>query len=426
MELYPLTPSQAKAFAFIEKTNSNVLLLGGPGVGKSVLINSLKELGKKPWVLTAPTGLAALNIDGRTLHSQFGIPSSGVIPPNFEDYKFTGKTYDFIRWHIKCLIIDEISMVRVDTLDYLDRKLRWIKDNNKPFGGIQVIIVGDFFQLPPVVKDTDVKELARHWSTPFAFSSKVFRTFKVIHLKKVMRQNDKVFLKLLEEARFGTVSPANMAHLNKRARDMDQYHIQLVARNHMAEVINDRALHKIRKKEYEFHADSSGDWPAFPVETVIPLKIGAKVMVRKNYADVKPGGAVDRSKIVNGTVGFVTKIEKESINIELKDGKEVTIYRQRWERKVKEPDPVTGRMEEKLKGLFTQLPVILAWAISMHKSQGQTFDEVHIDPRNVFAAGQLYVAISRCRTLKGITLEHRASAKYFMVDDDVLKFYSKL
>lgn len=426
MELLPLTPQQSRAFRLIEQTNSNVLLLGGPGVGKSVLNNALRELGKKPWVLSAPTGLAALNINGRTLHSIFGIPISGVIPPDYEDYKHDGKTHDFLRWHIKCLIIDEISMVRVDVFDYLDRKLRYIKGVDKPFGGIQVVIVGDFFQLPPVVKDTEEDELFEYWNSPFVFSSKVFKTFSTVVLKQVLRQNDKKFLDLLVGARFGKMKTEHMVMLNRRIGQCDHLVIQLVARNKAAELINDRALHKIRKKEYEFEADAVGDWPAFPVDTVIILKVGAQVLVKKNGADVKPGGRLEGSKVVNGTLGTVLKIEKDNIHIRTREGNEHTIYRQRWERKIKEPDLVTGRMEEKLKGTFTQLPVTLAWAISMHKSQGQTFDRVHIDPRDVFAPGQLYVAISRCRTLKGITFEHRVASKYFTVNEDVLKFFNKL
>ena len=433
---FELTKNQKLCFDAIEKTNLNYLLMGKPGVGKSVLINTLTSIGRKDYTLAAPTGLAAINISGKTLHSLFGIPvSGGVIAPDFNKFTENENIINNIRFSLKHLIIDEISMVRCDILDYIERFIRHVKGNQEPFGGVQVIAVGDFYQLPPVVNSEDRKQLKQYgWESEFAFDAKCFKGFSVLQLNEVLRQKgDNSFIKILHEAREGTMTGSSMVKINDRVdsngRDM---RLKLVSTNAQADTINKSELAKIMEPEYEFHADSFGVWPQFPLETVLVLKVGAQVIIKKNGADRPPStrGKFD-SKVVNGTLAKVVEIVEEvpnvspaCIRVELKDGTIVPIYRARFERKVKQKEG--NEWVEKVLASFEQMPISLAWAISMHKSQGQTFDQIHIDPARIFAAGQLYVAMSRARSLNGITLERRVSRDKFFANKRVAEFNSNL
>lgn len=444
-----LTTDQQRVFDEIEYTFSNVLLCGKPGTGKSVITRFLQTNGSKTYHFSASTGLAAININARTLHSLLRLPV-GLLPPDYNNFTTDDRTIANIKYNIKYLVIDEISMVRADLLDFVDRQLKYIKGNDLPFGGIQVIMVGDFFQLPPVVVGVENQQMKEYgWTSPFAFHSKAFinGNFKVFFLEEVLRQKgDNKFIELLDRARIGQPTPKDIALINRCVGKGDEFSINLCATNAQADQINGSHLRAIPGEPTVFNATIFGNWPkqAYPTEEKLQLKVGAVVMVKQNGADRPPGLKGEfASAVVNGTIGKVREIFKFSKNsaptqegetngsncarvvIELPDGSTATIYSKRWEQKVREPLG-SGQYEERVVASFEQMPLSLAWAISMHKSQGQTFDKAHIDASKVFAAGQLYVALSRVRSLAGLTLGAPLDAKKFMVNAHVVRFFNNL
>ena len=437
-----LTEAQQEIVDLIEQTSSNYLIHGKPGVGKSVLIRSLIESGKKFYTLSAPTGLAALNIEGRTLHSIFRLPiSQGIIEESYNNFTLDDRTLNFIRFRIKHLIIDEVSMVRADTLDYVDRLLRHVKNTDEPFGGVQVILVGDFFQLPPIVRREEEFQFKNcGYKSPFAFDAKCFKgNFKVLQLNEVLRQKgDDWFIRFLHGARSGKLTKEQINIVNKTCvKEPEEFQIQLTGTNKQADEINTKELNKIDSSLEVFIGEVFGEWPALPAEKELQLKVGAQVMIKMNGSDRPPGHRGEwESNVVNGTIGKVLEIRRagdsietrtsvDSVVVELEDGTSVTIYRRRWERKIKYKNE-EGKWEEKVVASYEQIPLSLAWAISMHKSQGQTFDRVHIDASKIFAPGQLYVAISRCRTLKGISLQNPVDTKKFWANLHVIRFNEEI
>lgn len=431
---YPLTKTQQKAFDKIEGSMKNFLLQGPPGTGKSVLIKALMELGNKTYTLAAPTGLAALNIGGRTLHSIFRLPTSwGVIEHDFNNFTADDRTLSMLKYSIKHLIIDEVSMVRADMFDYLDRLCRHAKGYHaEPFGGIQIIIVGDFFQLPPVVIGAEKHQLRKAgFESPFVFSSNVFQSnFEIIELKEILRQKgDSKFIKLLGDARVGAIDHTQLKALNQLVlKKFDDIRIRLCARNKEAEVINGQFLAEISAPSSTFYATKFGDWPAYPCEEELELKVGAQVMVKQNAADrpLKAPSGYD-SILVNGTMGVVVEIfdgsegVEEFVKIEVEGGEQFKIYKKRWERKTKQR--VGEKWEEVVVASFEQIPLALAWAISIHKSQGQSFDKAHIHASGIFEAGQLYVALSRVRTFKGVSFDTPIKASQFWANESVVEFF---
>lgn len=375
----------------------------------SVLNNALLERGKKKWVMSAPTGLAAINVQGRTLHSLFRIPTSeGVIVPEYNVFNRDLLTGIRLR-ALKTLIIDEISMVRVDVFEYIDRMLRFVKGVDRPFGGVQVVAVGDFYQLPPVVRRGD--DLSR-WGSPYVFSSEVFESFRHVRLTEVLRQKgDNRFIEILHAARSGRLSLADVHDLNARVGRPAEG-IRLVAVNKQADDINQTFLQSLPGRELMYEAQVFGEWPADPVERSIRLRTGAQVMVRLNKSD-------EEGKVVNGTIGKVVAMEDKAVVIE--SGSEVhKISRRQFQRKIK--DYSSGEWEEKIVASFDQMPVVLAWAVSMHKSQGQSFDQAHVDLSRVFAPGQAYVALSRVRSLVGLSLEAPIQAEHLWPDEKVVEW----
>lgn len=448
-EKVTLTKSQQAVFDEIEYTFNNVLLCGKPGTGKSVITRFLQNNGSKTYHFSASTGLAAININARTLHSLLRLPV-GLLPPDFNNFTTDDRTIANIKYNIKYLVIDEVSMVRADLLDFIDRQLKYIKGTDLPFGGIQVIMVGDFFQLPPVVVGAENQQMKEFgWQSPFAFHSKAFinGNFKTFFLDEVLRQKgDNKFIELLDRARIGQPTPKDLALINKCVGKPDEFSINLCATNAQADQINGGKLRAIPGEATTFNATIFGNWPkqAYPTEEKLQLKVGAVVMVKQNGADRPPGLKGEfASAVVNGTIGKVREIFQSSKNsapspegetngsnvarvvIELPNGSIATIYSKRWEQKVREPMG-NGQYEERVVASFEQMPLSLAWAISMHKSQGQTFDKAHIDASKVFAAGQLYVALSRVRSLAGLTLEAPLDAKKFMVNAHVVRFFNSL
>lgn len=426
---FKLTDNQQQIFDLVENSNENFCILGKPGVGKSVLINYLVANGRKTYTLAAPTGLAALNISGRTLHSLFMLPvSHGIIHPDFNNFSINENAERQIKHGLKHLIIDEVSMVRADMLDYIDRLLKHVKGNDKPFGGVQLILVGDFYQLAPVVIKEEKTQLSAYgYDSPFIFSSACFKNFHIVQLSEVLRQKgDNDFIKILDRARVGILDDFRLSQLNKRVLKADDLRIRLTGTNAQAMEINNSFLAGIKERPQIYTSVKYGDWPALPAEELISLKVGCQVMVKKNGAD-RPDN--DRtpdfvSKVVNGTLGVVTTMEQERVQITLANGEQVWIYFKSWERKVKMQE--NGEWVEKVVASYRQLPLSLSWAISIHKSQGQSFDTVHIDANKIFVAGQLYVALSRCRSLAGLTLERPLKATNFWTDKQVSKFYSTI
>lgn len=441
---YQLTADQQRIFDLVENTNDNYWILGKPGVGKSVLIRALTEMGMKHYTKAAPTGLAALNVGGKTLHSHFGIPvSSGIFAPDFNRFTTNTNILAYVEHTIKHLIIDEVSMVRSDTLDYIDRFLRHVKRVDEPFGGIQVIAVGDFFQLPPIVNTEDRKDMEKcGWRSEFAFDAKCTADLKPLVLEQVLRQKDDTFINILHSARTGSVLPKQLQLLNKRVSKPANICLKLTGKNRDADDINQRSLAEISAPSVEFHANNFGSWPEFPAPTVLTLKVGAQVLIKKNGAD-RPPDAKGKfvSEVVNGSLGVITEITQADISkqdgdsseiigndthryahvkVELRNGNIVPVYIARWERKEKER--VNGQWQERVLASFEQMPLQLAWAISMHKSQGQSFDYVHVNPSSIFAAGQLYVALSRARTLEGLTLESPCSTSKFWANKRVMQW----
>lgn len=425
---FELTNSQRENFNLIESSDENFMLLGAPGVGKSVLIRALVEEGLKDYVLCAPTGLAAINIGGRTLHSMFQIPSSGGwIAPDYDHYKLNEDLTNYIRYKVKHLIIDEISMVRADCFDYVDRLLRQVKGLDKSFGGVQLICIGDFFQLPPVIRAEEKKQMIEYgYDSPFVFSARAFQGFKILKLTEILRQKgDKKFVNLLWNARQENIKPKDLVLLNQLVNPIEasDLRIRLCPTNKEADDINYGFLRSISGDATKYKASVYGKWPAYPCEEMLNLKVGAQVMVKKNRSDVpsvRSGQPPVVSKVVNGTLGVVKEMAEDSVTITLRNGEEAKIYKRLWERKIKEK--VDGVWEEKTLASFEQIPLQLAWAISIHKSQGQTFEQCHIAPKKIFAAGQLYVALSRCRSLDGLSLETRCEARHFWADEKVLEF----
>jgi hypothetical protein len=436
---FQLTKNQQQVFDAVENTNNNYLICGKPGVGKSVLTRALTELGRKTYTLGAPTGLAALNIEtefarAKTLHSLFRLPvSGGIVHPTFNNFTIDDHTLKHIRYQIKHLIIDEISMVRADMFDYIDRLLRFVKGVDLPFGGIQVICIGDFYQLPPIVQGFEQKQMEEvGYDSPFIFSSKVFAAnFSILTLSEVLRQKgDPKFIDLLDNARTGYMTPKNIGDLNRVVHPADDLTIRLSGTNAQADEVNSKFLAAIGSPSFQYIGEKFGEWPALPVDLQLTLKVGAQVIVKVNGADRPPnykGKFV--SEVVNGTLGKVSEIietieGERKVIIETLKGSLVTIYTKRWERKVKvfEDDA----WQEKIVASYTQMPLQLAWAISIHKSQGQSFDKVHIDARKIFAPGQMYVALSRCRSLKGLSLETEVNARKFWINPKVVEFFESI
>lgn len=425
-----LSEEQQRVFDLIEGSDKCQLIIGKPGVGKSVLIKHLLKNGQKYYVLAAPTGLAALNIGGKTLHSIFGIvPSEDIFEHDYNKFTNNPNVINFIQHRLNHLIIDEISMVRADMLDYIDRQLQAMKGNSLPFGGVQVIAFGDFFQLPPVANSADIKGLkAAGYESEFAFDAKVFAgNFQISILSQVHRQSDPKFLGLLDAARNGKINAKHIQMVNSRIEQPTDIRIKLTPLNRQADVINQSELKAIKQPAETYEAIKYGYWPANPID-MLTLKVGAQVMIKKNSADRPPAhkGPFE-SKVVNGSLGRVTELpstQSPCIKVELDNGETVSIWKARWERKEKEK--VDGQWSERVVASYEQYPVQLAWAISIHKSQGQTFERCHIDPKSIFAAGQFYVALSRAKTLEGVTLEGPVSQRTFMVDKRVLEFVNNL
>lgn len=416
------------ALDLLEKSDTSLFLTGKAGTGKSTLLGLFRSTTRKKVAVLAPTGVAALNVQGQTIHSFFGFPPR-IITPQEAGKKTTRKDLLRLYKNLKTIIIDEISMVRADVLDGIDIFLRRNRENYRPFGGVQMIFVGDLFQLPPVVNSDPVERayFRDYYDSPYFFSAKVFNEpdfqIEYLELGKVYRQDSRHFLRLLESVRLNTADYDDLEDLNERYlpgfSETDGF-ITLCARNATADKINREALLQLKSPAFAFKAEVKGlfDPGLYPTDPEMSLKEGAQVMFIKNDPE---------KAFVNGSIGVVTEISDERIAVKIRheNGKKNTIdvVKAEWEILRYRAD-ATGNIEAEPIGSFRQYPLKLAWAITIHKSQGKTFDKVLLDlGGGAFEHGQLYVALSRCRTLEGIVLRSPIRPNDVITDERIISFY---
>lgn len=411
----------------LEQSNEHFFITGKAGTGKSTLLQLFRSTTGKKVVVLAPTGIAALNVKGQTIHSFFGFP-----PRMLDSSEIVRrKNYRFFQ-QLDAIIIDEISMVRADLLDTIDLFLRVQRASQEPFGGVQMIFFGDLFQLPPVISSEFEKKYFReHYSSPYFFSARVFGrdyVLNCIELHQVFRQDEKHFIRLLDNIRQRSFDYEDLQELNERVElppaDLP-YLINLCARNATADQINKEALEKLEDRPHIFTARIEGDFaPSFyPTESQLLLKRGSQVMFVKNDL---------QKQFVNGTIGILKHIDEDELMVDILDEhgmeKTIKVSRLSWENIRYRPDfaDIT-KIQTEVTGSFTQFPIRLAWAITIHKSQGKTFDRVCIDMgTGAFEAGQTYVALSRCKKLSGIYLKKAIAPKDIIVDPLIVEYYENI
>lgn len=418
------------AWEIVEQTGANLFLTGKAGTGKTTFLKRLREETGKRLVVLAPTGVAAINASGTTLHSFFQLPFAPYVPGKgflSSDKKFLNMSRQKKRLiaSLSLLVIDEISMVRPDTMDAIDSILRRLRHSSAPFGGVQLLFIGDIRQLPPVVKDDEWQQLSQYYATPYFFESHALKRagFLTVELSTIYRQSDKVFLDILNSIRDGKADEHTLSILNSRLNpgfnpaDEEGY-IRLTTHNRSAASINENRLSSIDSPQFSFHAEVEGEFPesAFPAERVLRLKKGAQVMFIKN--DV---GA--NRRFYNGMIGIVTGLSEGKICVSPHGGGEIIeVEQMEWENTRFQLDASDGKVAQETIGVFRQYPLQLAWAITIHKSQGLTFDRAIIDAMHSFAPGQTYVALSRCRSLEGLVLESPVPTGAVITDKKVTDF----
>lgn len=413
---------QQKALGFVERTNCCFFITGRAGTGKSTFIKNIRESVRKNFLVLAPTGIAAMNVGGQTMHSFFGFPMEVVTPETHMEVSF-----EKIRLlkHTDTIIVDEASMVRCDLVDGMDRFLREITYSHLPFGGKQVIFVGDLFQLPPVVRwdngDGEILSKLYGAGTPYFYKANVMKRMNLpkIEFQKVYRQEEGAFLEILDRMRLGENSSEDIDRLNlhvSKDYKMGEYAVTLTAQNKVADSINKQKLDELNTEEFCYKGSITGDFKIQDslAPMVLTLKVGAQVIFCRN--DYTHG-------FVNGTIAKVKELGDDKIVVTLKNGREINVERMVWENRKSVLNEVTGKVESEVVGTFTQYPLKLAWAITIHKSQGMTFDRMHFDlTRGTFAPGQAYVAISRMRTLEGLTLSNEIRSSHIIQNREIRAF----
>ncbi len=406
----------------VEKTDMSLFLTGKAGTGKTTFLREVVRYTKKKCIVLAPTGIAAVNAGAMTIHSffQFGLGPfvQGVIEPK-SDFRINKSKLELIR-HLQLLIIDEVSMVRADLMDHIDVELRRIRRNSKPFGGVQLLMIGDLQQLPPIAHGGEDELLRQYYKTLYFFSSAALKSMKYscIELKNVYRQTDRHFIDILNHARNCTLTSQDISDLNARyipgfsPKPEDGY-IRLMTHNRQVDYVNETELEKLDSKPYTFVAAVTGTFPeeSYPTADSLTLKKGAQVMFIKNDPE---------RRFINGTLGEVKSIDKNSIAVRLAEsGTVIDVEPMEWQNIRYQFDEESKEISSKQIGRFKQYPLKAAWAITVHKSQGLTFDKAIIDVHAAFSPGQAYVALSRCRTLDGLVLSSPVSASVFMRDNAV-------
>ncbi len=402
-------PELLLAEAFVRHTDCHIFLTGKAGTGKTTFLHAIKAKSPKRMVVTAPTGVAAINAGGVTLHSFFQLPFGPFLPGSdvhAGQHRIRREKQNIIR-SLDLLVIDEISMVRADLLDGVDSVLRRYRRSDLPFGGVQLLMIGDLHQLSPVVKQAEWQLLKEYYASPYFFSSAALGRTELIpiELKHIYRQSDQRFIELLNRVRDNRLDAETLRQLNARhlpdytPRDGDGT-ITLCTHNRSADAINEAKLKALRGRSRLFDAEAEGDFPeqAFPAAATLEVKTGAQVMFIRNDMSVD-------KRYFNGKIGEVTGIGSGSIEVLCPGDREpITVEKSTWENIAYSIDPETTEISQKVIGTFRQYPLKLAWAITIHKSQGLTFDKAVIDAQAAFAHGQVYVALSRCRTLEGLVL----------------------
>lgn len=411
----------------LENSRNNIFISGRAGTGKSTLLRLFKETTKKQIVVLAPTGVAALNINGQTIHSFFRFPPGIIVNSALKKQRNRS-----IYKKLEVIVIDEISMVRADMLDNIDHFLRVNRDSPLPFGGIQMVFIGDLFQIPPVVSQAFEKQyISEKFETPYFFSSNVLKNNDIqliyIELHEVFRQVDRTFINLLESIRMNEMDWDQLQELNARHKPefiKEGNYITLCSRNLLANKINNEKLDEIDSGVFSYEAMIEGEFPEsiFPTDPVLTLKVGAQIIFIRNDID---------KKYVNGTIGKISYLDNFVIRAEIfesGESREIEVYPEIWEntRYIFDKDS-NSEIRQETMGTFNQYPIKLAWAITIHKSQGKTFDNVRIDMGSgAFTHGMTYVALSRCRTLEGIVLNTPINPGDIMVDNAVVEFLDGL
>ncbi len=421
-------------FDLIEHTNRSIFLTGKAGTGKTTFLNDFVKRTRKKHIVVAPTGIAAINAGGVTIHSMFGLPLRTFLPTtdridtslanNIADlmphFKYRKDKLKLLR-EVEVIIIDEVSMLRADVLDMMDFSLRFIRRNNQRFGGVQMLFIGDLYQLPPVVRDEHILKMC--YNSPFFFDSWAIKEIPLItiELTKVYRQSDEEFLEILNAIRDGDVANIDFDYLNERYHpDFEmgkESYVYLCSHNKMADEINQEKLTEIKIDAKTYEAKLFGEFKEnqFPNEQFLELKMGAQIMFIRN--DIS-----GEKKYFNGKLGEISGLDENEIKVVLEGSeREIVVKREVWEQKKYFLDTDKNIKEEVL-GSFEQFPIKLAWAVTIHKSQGLTFDKVIIDAGKSFTAGQVYVALSRCRTLEGIVLKSKITPEVIFKDNRILKF----
>lgn len=410
----------AEAFDLLENTRRNVFITGNAGTGKSTFLQRFREKTQKKIAVVAPTGVAALNVQGQTIHSLFRLKPSFV---NIDELR---PNRSRVLKEIELLIVDEISMARADVFDGMDHTLRRVRRNRKPFGGVQICVIGDLFQLPPVVGNEEKEFFSAHYRSPFFFSSKAYdeSSFQTVRFGTIYRQQDAGFIRILNSIREGSCEPELLDELNSRFNPKvtpAPGTLVLTATNFLADEINNMRLRNLAGTARSYEGDTSGEFgmkgTRLPSPENLTLKTGAQVMFVKN----DPEG-----RWVNGTIGEVEGLSPESVFVRV--GSETyEVVREKWKSVGYEFDEAQQKIVEKTLGTYTQFPLMLAWAVTIHKSQGKTLERVIIDlGRGAFAAGQLYVALSRCKSLSGIALKTPVTQADILCDREVVEFMKRI
>ena len=431
-----------QALQIIQYTRRSLFLTGKAGTGKSTFLRYVAQNTKKKYVILAPTGIAAINAGGQTMHSFFKLPFHPLLPNDSrynvrnmrKTLKYNGELIKLLR-ELELIIIDEISMVRADIIDFIDRVLRiYCRNMREPFGGKQLLLVGDIFQLEPVVKEDEWRLMQPFYASAYFFSAKVWQQMQLVsvELRKVYRQSDSEFIAILDRIRENAATDADLNAINSRVTAADGsaigasshagFQITLATRRDTVDYINDEQLKQLDGNSSIFNGTIKGDFPltSLPAPMELEVKPGAQVIFTKNDKE---------KRWVNGTIGVVIGIDEEEgiIGVIDEDGHEYDVVREVWENMRYTFNEKEQKIEEELLGTFVQFPLRLAWAITVHKSQGMTFRQVKIDfsGGGAFAGGQTYVALSRCSSLKGITLEEPIRRSDIFVRPEVVAFAKK-
>jgi uncharacterized protein YpbB len=438
---YFQNPELLLAFDFVQYTNRNIFLTGKAGTGKTTFLHNLKKVSPKRMVVVAPTGVAAINAGGVTIHSFFQMPFGPQIPaellgksqqtvdlnnPRASAKKFSRDKINIIK-SLDLLVIDEISMVRADLLDGIDEVLRRFRNRSKPFGGVQLLMIGDLHQLAPVVKDDEWNILRDYYDTYFFFGSKALQKTNPIsiELKHIFRQSDKFFIGMLNKVRQNDIDAETINELNKHydpqfVKGDHEGYITLTTHNYQSQEINESRLNRLNAKPAKFKASINGDFPehSYPTDFELTLKVGAQVMFVKNDPS--------REKLFyNGKIGRIENIDEDTILVQCTgDADPISVERTEWQSVKYFIDEETKEIKEDVIGTFIQFPLKLAWAITIHKSQGLTFEKAIIDARAAFAHGQVYVALSRCKSLEGLVLSSQL-APHSIKSDKVISNVSR-